>query len=177
MKISSDKTCQQDCISKLHYLMHNLIFSSLQKIMDSPILSLKISFDKTCQQDCISKLRKLRVKTVNNVTKGTLIINSLASKFDEFKLVVSGIFGILIITETKLDNTFPTFQFYIEGCQRHISCLEIAIVKILTKHNLLEDIEGIFLEINFPKSKWLLCEIYHSTSQNNHYFYDNIDKP
>ena len=115
MKISSDKTCQQDCISKLHYLMHNLIFSSLQKIMDSPILSLKISFDKTCQQDCISKLRKLRVKTVNNVTKGTLIINSLASKFDEFKLVVSGIFGILIITETKLDNTFPTFQFYIEG--------------------------------------------------------------
>ena len=83
--------------------------------MDSPILSLKISFDKTCQQDCISKLRKLRVKTVNNVTKGTLIINSLASKFDEFKLVVSGIFGILIITEAKLDNTFPTFQFYIEG--------------------------------------------------------------
>ena len=76
--------------------------------MDSPILSLKISSDKTCQQDCISKLR---VKTVNNVTKGTLIINSLASKIDEFKLVVSGIFGILIITETKLDNTFPTFQF------------------------------------------------------------------
>ena len=76
---------------------------------------MKISSDKTCQQDCISKLRKLRVKIVNNVTKGTLIINCLASKFDDFKVVVSGIFGILIITETKLDNTFPTFQFYIEG--------------------------------------------------------------
>ena len=61
-------------------------------------------------------------------------------------------------------------------CQRHISWIEIAIVKILTKNNLPEDTEGIFLEINFRKSKWLLYEIYHSTSQNNHCFYDNIDK-
>ena len=48
--------------------------------------------------------------------------------------------------------------------------------KILTKHNLPEDIEGIFLEINFRKSKWLLCGIYHPPSQNDQYFFDNIDK-
>ena len=29
--------------------------------------------------------------------------------------------------------------------------------KILTKYNLSDDIEGISLEINFRKSKWLLC--------------------
>ena len=39
----------------------------------------------------------------------------MSSNFNEFKLVVSGIFDILIITETKLDNIFLTPQFYIEG--------------------------------------------------------------
>ena len=48
--------------------------------------------------------------------------------------------------------------------------------KILTKHNLLEDIEGIFPEINFRKSKWLLCRIYHPPSQNDQCFFDSIDK-
>ena len=76
---------------------------------------MKISSDKTRQQDCISKLRNIRVKNVKNVIIGTLNINSLASKFDEFKLVVTRIFDILIITEAKLDNTFPTSKFYIEG--------------------------------------------------------------
>ena len=76
---------------------------------------MKICSDKTRQQDFISKLRNIRVKHVNNVIIRLLRTNSLASKFDEFKLVASGIFDILIITETKLNNTFPTSQFYIES--------------------------------------------------------------
>ena len=62
--------------------------------MNLPILCLviKIGSDKTRQQDCISKLRNIRAKNVNNVIAGTLNINFLTSKFDEFKMVVSGIF-------------------------------------------------------------------------------------
>ena len=75
---------------------------------------MEISSDKTRQQDCISKLRNIRVKNVNNVIIATLNINSLTSIFNEFKLVVSGIFDILIRTETQFDSTFPTSQFYIE---------------------------------------------------------------
>ena len=48
--------------------------------------------------------------------------------------------------------------------------------KILTKHNLPEDIEGIFLEIKFRKFKWLFCGIYHPLSQNDQYFFSNIEK-
>ena len=48
--------------------------------------------------------------------------------------------------------------------------------KILTKHNLPEDIEGIFLEINFRTSKWLLCGIYLSPFLNDQYFFDSGDK-
>ena len=62
---------------------------------------IKISSDKTRQQDYISKHRNIRVKNVNNVIIRTLNINSIESKFDEFKLVVSRIFDILIIAETK----------------------------------------------------------------------------
>ena len=69
---------------------------------------MKISSDKTHQQNCISKLRNISVNNVNNVIIRTISIDPLRSKFDEFKLVVSEIFDILIITETKLNNTFPT---------------------------------------------------------------------
>ena len=73
---------------------------------------IKITSDKTGEQDCISKLRNIRINNVSNVILGTLNINSIASNFDGFKLVVTGIFDILIITETKLNDTFPTSQFY-----------------------------------------------------------------
>ena len=48
--------------------------------------------------------------------------------------------------------------------------------KILRKHFFPNDIEGIFVEINFRKSKWLLCGTYHPPSQSDQYYFDNIDK-
>ena len=48
--------------------------------------------------------------------------------------------------------------------------------KLLTKHVLLSDIEWIFLELNFKKCKWLLVGTYHPPSQNDHDFFENLDK-
>ena len=56
-----------------------------------------MSSDKTRQQDCIPKLTHIRAKNVDNVIIGSFNINSLASKYDEFKLVVRSIFDILSI--------------------------------------------------------------------------------
>ena len=47
--------------------------------------------------------------------------------------------------------------------------------KLLTKHVLPSDIECIFLELNFRKCKWLLVGTYHRPSQNDHYFFENLD--
>ena len=47
---------------------------------------------------------------------------------------------------------------------------------MLSKHNLPEDIEAAFIELNFRKCKWLLCATYRAPSQNHNYFFDNIDK-
>ena len=42
--------------------------------------------------------------------------------------------------------------------------------KLLTKHNFSSDVEGLFVELNFRKSKWLLFGTYHPPSQNDQYF-------
>ena len=46
---------------------------------------------------------------------GTLNINSVSSKFDDLKVLISGMFDILVITETKLAETYPNSQFHIDG--------------------------------------------------------------
>ena len=40
----------------------------------------------------------------------------------------------------------------------------------------LNDIEKIFVEIDFRKSNMLLCGTYHTLSQLDQYYFDNIDK-
>ena len=39
--------------------------------------------------------------------------------------------------------------------------------KILEKHVFSNDAESTFVELNFRKSKWLLCETYHPPSQSD----------
>ena len=60
-------------------------------------------------------LCNLRVKNKNRIIIGNLKINSVSSKFDQLKLFIQGKVDILIVTETKLDSAFPTFQFPIGG--------------------------------------------------------------
>ena len=48
--------------------------------------------------------------------------------------------------------------------------------KILKKHVFPNDVESIFVELNFRKCKWLLCGTYHPPSQSDDFFFNNIDK-
>ena len=48
--------------------------------------------------------------------------------------------------------------------------------KILTKHKFSDDIEELFIEINFRKCNWLICGFYHPPSQFGQYFFDNLDE-
>ena len=54
--------------------------------------------------DCISRFKMIRAENFDNIIVGTLNINSISPKFDEFKLMVSGFFDVVIVTETKLDE-------------------------------------------------------------------------
>ena len=64
---------------------------------------------------CITSIKKIWSENVDNVIIGTLNINSLSSKFDNLKVLTFGMFDILIIMETKIDDTYPISQFHIDG--------------------------------------------------------------
>lgn len=43
-------------------------------------------------------------------------MNSISEKFGQLMLLVAGKVDIIIITETRLDCTFPSSQFMANGC-------------------------------------------------------------
>ena len=65
--------------------------------------------------DAKSKLKLLRIRNIGRVIIGYLNINSVRNKFDALKEIASQSLDVLMIAETKLDATFPTGQFAIEG--------------------------------------------------------------
>ena len=96
---------------------------------------------------------------------------------------------ILIITETKLDNTFPVSQFHIDGYSKPyrldrnrnwggiiIYVREDIPNRMFTKHIFPDNIEGLFIELNFKKCKWLLGGMYHPPSQPDQYSFNTLDK-
>ena len=120
----------------------------------------------------------IRTNNFVNVIVGSL--NPISSMFDEFKLMVSDLFDVIIVTETKLDDSFPQAQFCIDGfsmpymLDRNRNGRGPMIYvrggipsKMLTKHNLPEGIETAFTEMNFRKCKWLLCATYRPISKNH----------
>ena len=59
-------------------------------------------------------MENLKLKNNHRLVIGNLNINSISNKFDNLKLIIQGKIGILVITETKTDLTFPLNQFVIQ---------------------------------------------------------------
>ena len=132
-------------------------------------------------------MSNLRVRNVNKLIIGSLNINSISNKFDQLRLLVDGKVDILIITETKLDSTFPSSQFMIKGYSEPyrldrnrngggflIYIREDIPSKNLISHTLPSDIEGLFIELNLRNSKWLIFGTYHPPSQSDEYFFHQV---
>ena len=48
--------------------------------------------------------------------------------------------------------------------------------KLLTKHNFPSDVQGLFIELNFTKSKWLLFGTNHPHAENDQYYFNALLK-
>ena len=46
--------------------------------------------------------------------------------------------------------------------------------RVLTKHVFRDDIEDLFIELNFRKTKWLLFGTYHPSAQSDSYYFNNL---
>ena len=56
-------------------------------------------------------MENLKLKNNHRLVIGNLSINSTSNKFDNLKLITQGKIDTLVITETKIDSTFPLNQF------------------------------------------------------------------
>ena len=127
------------------------------------------------------QLSSLRKKNLNRLIFAHLNINSIRNKFDQLVNGIKGNIDIMMISETKLDDSFPSMQFLIEGygppyrldrnsygggilvyVREDIPC------KFFPMKNC--SIEGFFIDINLRNKKWLICCSYnpHRTFISNH---------
>ena len=100
---------------------------------------------------------------------GNININSIRNKFESHEKYVGKNLDILMVSETKTDDTFPESQFLIEGFSTLYRLDRIArggrillymrqdipseYLKIITVN---ESFEGYFIELNLWSKKWLL---------------------
>ena len=115
-----------------------------------------------------SNLNAIRKRNINRLIIGQLNINSLRHKFGSLVQQVTGNIDILMISETKLDNSFPVSQFLIDSYtppfrldrDNNVGGIMLFFVredipcKLLSVEN--HPVEGFHVESNLRKTKWLL---------------------
>ena len=113
-------------------------------------------------------LTGLRMKKSERIFIGQLKINFLLNKFEPLNSLIWDRIDILLISETKLDDSFPLHQFEIEGYHTPFrldrNCNGGGIImyiksglpcKELKSHKSPEDLEQIFLKFVLLNKKWI----------------------
>ena len=119
----------------------------------------------------------IRTKNPNRIVLAHLNINSLRNKFDILTDQISEDVDVMVISETKLDYSFPESQFKIPGysspirLDRDQNCGGIMVFvhkDITAKFLSFEDkpIKALFIELHFGKKKGLLGCSYNPNKNN-----------
>ena len=118
-------------------------------------------------------LDNLRVQNMNRIIFAHLNINSIRNKFDMLSDLIKGKVDILLISETKLDESFPSSQFSIPGFStpyrldrtgRGGGIMLYVREDVPSKRihsDLSANLECFFVEFNLYKKKWLICSTYN----------------
>ena len=115
----------------------------------------------------------MKSQSPDKLILGQLNINSVRNKFDGLKLVIDNKIDLFLISEAKLDDSFPMEQFLMEGFAtpyRHdrnskggglllYIWEDIPSKRLWYKTNY--DIETLIVEINLKKRKTFLNESYN----------------
>ena len=108
----------------------------------------------------------LRRKNLNRVILAQLNINSIRNKFNLLAEEIKGKVDVLMISETKIDETFPSRKFYIKGFSSPYrldrNCYGGGILVYVREDfpsKLIEmnsSVKSISIELNLRKKKWLV---------------------
>ena len=134
-------------------------------------------------------LKSLRKKNLNKLIIAQLNVNSIRNKLDALVNIIQRTIDILVVTETKLDETFTNARNKINGyCEPFrldrngdgdgilIFIREGVPSKKLLKHTLPSDVKSLFIEVNLRSIKFLFVGTYHPPSQNDKYNFECINK-
>ena len=137
-------------------------------------------------QHIILGLKNLHVKYYNKTIMRHLNINSIRNRSELLSLLIGDKIDILMITETKLNETFPTNQFFIQGysivyrMDRNDKGREIMlfvnddiITLCLEWYSFPVGFETFCIELNFRKKKWL---IFCNYNPHNRFIKDHLNK-
>ena len=138
------------------------------------------------------QLRETRLKNPKRVIMGHLNINSIPNIFDGIMDLVAKKLDLFLISETKIDSSFPDAQFSYEGYSKpHRKDRSLGggglLVYVndnipflkLNEHSLPADIEIMRVELNLKKQKWIVIGIYRPPpppKMNEKYFLDHLSR-
>ena len=131
--------------------------------------------------NCQKTLKLIRKDNLNKIIHAHLNINSIRNKFDCLSEEVKGNIDILLISETKIDDSFPVGQFIIDrlDCNCHGGGLMLFVRKAIPSNLLViekKPIESFFIEINLRNSKWLINCSYNPHKNNIATHLDRLSK-
>ena len=116
-------------------------------------------------------LENIRRRNINSLIFAQLNINSSLNKFQSMQHTINKNIDVLLISETKIDSSFPSAQFHLEGYATPYRLARNAndggILLYIREDipskllNIDLSIEGFFVEIRLRKKKWLLCSSYN----------------
>ena len=66
-------------------------------------------------EDVSKILKDIRMTNINRIIMGHLNVKSFADKLDSLKLIIPGNTDVMVIGESKLDDSYPISQFLIDG--------------------------------------------------------------
>ena len=114
-------------------------------------------------------MKKLRTKSLNRVIIGQININSIRNKTELLSEAVLGNIDFLMVSEAKIDMSFPASQFVIQGFAAPfrldrtntgggilVNVRDDIPSKLLNISCVSSDSECLAVEINLRKTKWLL---------------------
>ena len=136
--------------------------------------------------DTLNGLHEQRLNHPKNVIIGNLNINSIRNKFSSFKDLVLKETDICLLSETKIDDSFPNSQFFVEGYRMFrkdrnkkgggliLYINEDIPGKLINSYKFKEGSEIIVFEFSISNKKWLLLGNYKPPSQNELSFINEI---
>ena len=182
----------------LHTNTHGLANSFISEYsdtvgIDNDTVDTNTTYNKnmvTENERCVlDQLREIRVKNPKKVTLGHLNINSIPNKFEGIMGLVTNQLDVFLISETKIDNSFPDAQFSFNGYSephrkdRNLGAGGLLMYvnenipsRKLNEHTLPDDVEIMCVEINLKKQKWILMGLYRPPNMNEMYFLNHLSR-